>query len=102
MAGGRIFNRTGGLILMLAAAFVAGILVSGLWDDRQEFTPLPDERGASEGRELYSPSIATDPAFRAQQRKNVEALEQHCRTTSEMCEEARAARAAFERLGKPR
>ena len=87
---------------MLAAAFVAAILVSGLWNHRQEFTPLPDERGASEGRDLYSPSIASDPAFRAQQRKNVEALEQHCQTTREMCAEARAARAAFERLGRPR
>lgn len=86
---------------MLAVAFVAGIIVSGLWQEREQpQVQWREETGADNGRNPYSPSIATDPAFRAQQRENVEALEAHCDSTGELCEEAHSAREAFARLGK--
>ena len=101
MARTTFLNRTGSIGLMLAAAFFAGIFVSGLWQEREQpQVQLREETGGDGGRNLYSPSIATDPAFRAQQRTNVEALEAHCENTGEFCEEAQSAREAFTRLGK--
>lgn len=95
--------RTAGIGLMLLAAFAAGIFVAGLWraGERPD-GPGSIERESAQGRDMYSPSVSSDPSFRAQQRKNVEALETHCATTGEMCAEARAARIAFENLGRSR
>jgi len=43
-------------------------------------------------RAIYSPKVLSDPAFLAQQRRGVAALEEHCHATGKMCVEARAAR----------
>ena len=101
MARKTFLNRTAGIGLMLIAAFFAGIFVSGLWQEREQpQLQVQEEAAGDNGRNPYSPSITTDPAFRAQQRKNVEALESHCENTGELCAEARSAREAFARLGK--
>lgn len=81
-----------GLALLLGAAiaFPAGLMVAG------SRTPPDGARPAARGdaamRDMFSPSVRSDPWFLARQREGVEALERHCARTGESCAEARAAR----------
>jgi hypothetical protein len=82
----------------MAIAFPAGVIVAG------RVAPEPRPRAESagpaeraEGRQMYSPDILDDPHFRAQQHRNVEALEAYCSETGELCAEAEGARAWLER-----
>jgi hypothetical protein len=83
------------LLLGAAVAFPAGMLFAGRQQQGQEPAGAPLEGAAA--RAVYSPALLRDPWFRDQQRKNVEALESHCRGTGELCDEARSARSAYER-----
>ena len=64
--------------------------------------PAEPERSVarSDGRlrDMFSPSIRSDPYFLDRQREGVEALERHCARTGEICAEARAARLRLSQL----
>jgi hypothetical protein len=83
------------LLLGAAVAFPAGMLFSGRQQQGQPPAGAPLEGAAA--RAVYSPALLRDPWFREQQRKNVKALESHCRRTGELCTEAGAARSSYER-----
>jgi hypothetical protein len=83
------------LLLGAAVAFPAGMLFAGWQQQGQAPIGVPLEGAAA--RAVYSPALLRDPWFRDQQRKNVEALESHCRRTGELCPESRSARLAYER-----
>jgi hypothetical protein len=88
----------GALALGMAIAFPAGVMVAG--HGTPESGPRAEAAGPAEraeGRQMYSPDIRDDPHFRAQQRRNVEALEAYCSETGELCAEAEGARAWLER-----
>jgi len=56
-------------------------------------------RESAERRAVFSPKVLDDPYFIEQQRKNVEALEAHCRDAGESCAEAEQARRWLEEQG---
>lgn len=93
---GRDLARLGcALALGMALAFPAGLMVAGNRADR-----APPSRGAAstaERRDVFSPRILDDPYFLEQQRRNVEALEAHCRESGESCVEAGQARRWLDR-----
>lgn len=75
-----------GAALALPAGFVLGRM-----GNRAE--PPPRARvGDASVRDVFSPSVRSDPYFLARQREGVEALERHCQQTGQSCAEARAAR----------
>jgi hypothetical protein len=80
------------LALGLAIAFPAGMIFAG----RGEPDRLPQAESDAGNRQVFSPRVLEDPHFRAQQRRNVEALERHCRESGELCAEAEGARAWLE------
>lgn len=66
----------GALALGMAIAFPAGVIVAGR--GAPESRPRAESAGPAErleGRQMYSPDILDDRYFRAEQRRNVEALE---------------------------
>jgi hypothetical protein len=82
------------LALGMAIAFPVGLIVAGR--GAPESRPRAESDGSAEraeGRQTYSPTILEDPYFRAEQRRNVEALEAYCSETGELCAEAEGARA---------
>lgn len=84
------------LLLGVAIAFPAGMYFAG----SEQAAPPPAAEPASSGtrtRNLYSPAILSDPAFRTQQRELVETLESHCHKTGQNCAEAAQARRWFDR-----
>lgn len=83
------FARFGCVVLLaMVAAFLAGIAISGGSAD----PPRQPAGPAAPARQVYSPRVLDDPHFLDQQRRNVEALEESCRETGELCAEAEAAR----------
>jgi hypothetical protein len=58
---------------------------------------VPAARPTAAVRDVFSPSIRSDPYFVDRQRESVEALERYCDRTGASCVEARAAR---RRLGE--
>ena len=94
MTGRERLAVAGALLLGAAVAFPAGMMFGG-----QERGDEPTAARVPEGaatRAVYSPDVLRDPWFIERQRENVEALEEHCRQTGEMCAEARQARGAIE------
>lgn len=90
--------RTVVTLLAILAAFGLGMLVTAP-GERDEPSRMHTVTEADSGRrDIYSPNIVSDPRFQAEQRRNVEALEEHCRTIGELCAEARGARVALEKL----
>lgn len=87
-----------GLALLVGAviAFPAGLMFAGLRSGSDRSVP-PAQRDAPL-RDVFSPSISSDPWFVSRQREGVEALERHCAQTGELCAEARAARAQLAEL----
>jgi len=77
------------LLLGAAIAFPAGLLLGGSGAKREGG---PASRTGGTFREVYSPSIYKDPYFLEQQQRNVDALEQACGATGDLCAEARQAR----------
>jgi hypothetical protein len=88
-----------GLALLVGAAiaFPAGMMVAGSGGDSDGPAPA-NRQSAASVRDVFSPSIRTDPWFLERQREGVEALERHCTQTGESCPEARAARVALAKL----
>jgi hypothetical protein len=93
MTGKELTRLTAALLLGAAVAFPAGMMLAG-----REAGGEPPRRPQAEVRDLFSPSVRSDPYFLDRQRHNVEALEAHCRRTGELCAESRAARRSFEEL----
>jgi len=79
------------LLLGAAIAFPAGLLLgsSGSGGGPEG---RPASRSSGGFRAIYAPSIRDDPYFLEQQRQNVEALEQACRSSGEFCVEAQRVR----------
>ena len=86
------------MLVGAAIAFPVGMLVA---DRAEPKVPLRPERGVSI-RDVFSPNPRDDPHFLGRQQENVEALEEHCRDRSEMCAEAKAARAWLAELESAR
>jgi hypothetical protein len=86
----------GALLLGAALALPAGVLLGRLGGDDPPSPPAP--RGEATARNMFSPSVRTDPYFLESQRKGVEALERYCARTGESCAEARAARRRLDEL----
>ena len=99
MSGRETLRLLGALLLGAALAFPAGMMIAGR--DEVAGTPAQHSQGAAV-RNVFSPRVRSDPYFLDQQRKNVEALELHCRETGESCAEARAARRWLEDAAKGR
>jgi len=89
-----LFRLGGALALGVAVAFPAGMIFAGRGEPERR--PQADSAEPAERRQVFSPKVLEDPHFRAQQRRNVEALEQHCQETGELCAEAEGARAWLE------
>jgi len=85
-------------LFALVAAFGAGMAVTSLGDGGDtapaSTAPIPE----SDRREVYSASLRSDPYYLSEQKRNVELLERHCANSEDMCDEARAARLAYEKL----
>jgi hypothetical protein len=81
-----------GLALLLGAAiaFPAGMMVAGSRNGSDGARPAAPRDAAM--RNMFSPSVRSDPWFLARQREGVEALESYCARTGASCAEARAAR----------
>ena len=94
--------RTIVTLFAIVAAFGAGMMVTSLGRPRDSLSSRSntssDASTTADRREVFSPTVRSDPHFLSQQRRNVELLERHCETSAEMCAEARAARAVFEEL----
>lgn len=93
----------GGLLAVTAAIFFyAGILLGR----QQAVSEQPEKRPPNVARasvkplvrNVFSPSIISDPYFLDEQRKLVEALERSCQFQRQNCETARKARAALNAL----
>jgi hypothetical protein len=84
------------LLVGAALAFPAGMMVAG--SRSAPGHAVADHRPAGAGRNMFSPSVRTDPYFLEQQRKGVDALERFCARTGESCAEARAARRRIDEL----
>lgn len=82
-----------GLAVLLGAvlAFPAGMMVAGSRGEGERADP-PAPRASAARRDMFSPSVRTDPWFLDRQREGVAALERYCRQTGQACDEARAAR----------
>jgi hypothetical protein len=88
------FARLGGALLFGAAlAFPAGLWLAGEREPRG-----PSARQPAERRAVFSPDVFGDPYVIQELERQVEALEAHCRSTGEMCAEARGARRRTEEL----
>jgi hypothetical protein len=85
------------LLLGAALALPAGMLLGSMGSG--DSSPRPAQRGDATARDMFSPSVRSDPYFLARQREGVEALERYCARTGETCPEARAARARLDQLG---
>jgi hypothetical protein len=87
MTRGETIRLAVALLLGMAIAFPVARLVRG--DE-----PVPVQVTASDPgfRQVYSPRVLSDPHFLAQQRRNVEVLEQDCRARGEHCAAAKDAR----------
>ena len=85
-------------LFALVAAFGAGMAVTSLGNGGDtapaSTAPIPE----SDRREVYSASLRSDPYYLSEQKRNVELLERHCANSEDMCDEARAARLAYEKL----
>lgn len=79
------------LLLGAAIAFPAGMMVAGSRSGPEGARPAAAPRDAPM-RNMFSPSVRSDPWFLARQREGIEALEAYCARTGESCTEARAAR----------
>lgn len=94
--------RTIVTLIALVAAFGAGMMVTSLGMPGDSLSSRSDTSSdastTADRREVYAPTVRSDPHFLAEQRRNVELLERHCETSAEMCAEAGAAREAFEEL----
>jgi hypothetical protein len=77
------------LLLGAAIAFPAGLFLGGSGGEQEGRSA---SRAGGEFRRVYSPSIYRDPYFLEQQRRNVDALEQSCRSTGQFCPEVRQVR----------
>ena len=84
----------GALLFGAAVAFPAGVWVAG--KDKTERSALRQTH--ADRRAVFSPDVRGDPYVLDQLRRQVEALEAHCRRTGEMCAEARGARLRLEQL----
>jgi len=93
----REWARTGlALLLGAAVALPAGFWLGRLGSD----AGIPRAAaGDPARRDVFSPSVRSDPYFLEQQREGVAALERHCAQTGESCAEARAARRHLAELG---
>lgn len=80
-----------GLLLGIAIAFPAGLMLGRAGQPAKE-SQARDSPARDGLRNPFSPRVLSDPAFVARQRENVEAMEDHCERTGELCEEARASR----------
>jgi hypothetical protein len=88
----RDFTKLGvALLLGAAIAFPAGMMVAGWRSEPGRARPTAP-RGGAEMRDMFSPSVRSDPWFLQRQREGIEALERYCAQTGESCPEARAAR----------
>ena len=88
----RDFAKLGLAVLLGAAiAFPAGLMVAGSRDGLDRSRPAAPRRDAPM-RDMFSPSVRSDPWFLERQREGIEALEQYCAQTGQSCAEARAAR----------
>ena len=85
-----------GLLIGAALAFPAGMMVAGSGEGPDGVRP--PGREAAVVRDVFAPSIRSDPYFLDRQREGVEALERHCASTGESCAEARAARRRIDEL----
>jgi len=79
------------LLVGVAIAFPAGMMVAGSRDGSDRAGPAARRDGAPM-RDMFSPSVRTDPWFLDRQREGIEALERYCAQTGKSCSEARAAR----------
>ena len=94
---GRDLAKLGCAVVCSAAlALPAGIVLGRLGSGNEP------ERSAKHGdaamRDIFSPSVRTDPFFLDRQREGVEALERYCERSGQSCAEARAARARLDEL----
>ena len=94
MRGKELTRLAAALLLGAAIAFPAGLMLAG----REEGAIAQRARPPGPVRDVFSPSVRSDPYFLERQRENVEALESHCRQTGETCAEAREARRGFDEL----
>ena len=85
------------LLLGAALALPAGVVIGRLGGGGGE-AERPARAAGAAGRDLFSPSVLSDPAFLERQREGVEALERHCARTGQDCSVARAARRRLDRL----
>ena len=85
------------LLLGAALALPVGLLLGGMGSSSSE-AQRPAPRGDATARDMFSPSVRSDPYFLARQREGVEALERYCARTGESCAEARGARARLDQL----
>lgn len=86
-----------GLAIGALLAFPAGLMLGRGGVDRQPDDVRRSAAQASDGlRDPYSPDLLGDPAFVAQQRKNLEALEKRCEQSGAFCAEAEAFRRALD------
>ncbi|MEO6388211.1 MAG: hypothetical protein ABIT16_04495 [Croceibacterium sp.] len=86
------------LLLGAAVALPVGMMLA---DQRTAPAGSPHALPApTDHRAVFSPKVLSDPYFLDQQRKGIEALEQNCRRTGAMCDEARQGRAWLERQGQ--
>jgi len=94
LAAGDLARLGCALLVGLAVAFPAGMIFAGRGEP--ERNPRTESATTAERRQVFSPDVLDDPHFRARQRRNVEALERHCRESGELCAEAEGARAWLE------
>ena len=93
----RELARTGvALLIGAAVALPVGVVIGRLGD--AEPVSSVSRPGTADMRDMFSPSVRTDPYFLDRQREGVEALERHCARTGESCFEARAARQRLSEL----
>lgn len=78
------------LFVGMALAFPVGLMVAG--GGGKADRPAPRNTTLPEHRDMFSPRVFDDPYVLEQQRRNVAALEAHCRDTGELCPEAGQAR----------
>jgi hypothetical protein len=78
-------------IVGAAVALPVGIYIGSSGGESQR-SPAGASPGSSGSRNVYSPSVLSDPHVIDQQRRVVEALELSCRQSNAYCEEARQAR----------
>jgi hypothetical protein len=94
MTGKELTRLVAALLLGAALAFPVGMMLAGRDDSR------PAPRPSAAMRNVFSPSVRTDPYFIDRQRENVEALERYCRETDKLCAEARTARQRLDELAE--